>query len=699
MAIELFEHNQETYESIKAMMEGGDRVAVVQPTGTGKSFLFLKWIEENPDDVFVVVSPSNEIFNQLERYAQGAGDGDILSNTEFISYQTLNNMTDKEMSGVVVDKLILDEYHRAGATQWGPSLQRFFDLHPEIEVLGATATPIRYLDDCKNMTEILFGGEFARYMTLGEAIAKRILPTPTYVQVWNEDDERVRDYQEQIDSIPDTKSHEAAVGFFSSWMRHLEMAYGPEKMFKKYMGSDHGKFIVFCSDVEHLELMKYKMVLWLKDVNENVRSYVSIAQRADKDIQLKDFIMDRDEDAVRLLFSIDRFNEGLHVSGLDGVIMLRPTTSPIIYLQQIGRALSAGASKKPLVFDMVNNYKNCEFALESGVKLNVLEAEINDYLTSNLNKVDDLSEEVSSFNIFSQSIEFAEVFEEIEKVLYPDFDAIWDGNYARVEDFKREHGRLPDWGDKHGNFFAGRWLSNEIGKALKPGYPQGRYIKLAALGVFSVVRKGDFYSKVSLTLEFKQVYGRLPKGSDLPYKNVKLGNFVRDQRTAARKNKLSPERRAVLEEAGILVVSTDPEWEFVRQVYESFYSEFDRHPMESDPPYGGLDLYKWRKKQLQQANSDTYPPEQLKKLKSMGFFESNRDKVWNENYLAFKRYVAKYNSLPPKRAKHGKYCVGTWFVRQMGLINNPDYPQERRVKLLKIPLISQRLFPQGNEKQ
>lgn len=49
-------------------------------------------------------------------------------------------------------------------------------------------------------------------------------------------------------------------------------------------------------------------------------------------------------------------NEGIHVDDVDGVILLRPTVSPIIYLQQIGRALSAGNKNQPVIFDLVNNF-------------------------------------------------------------------------------------------------------------------------------------------------------------------------------------------------------------------------------------------------------------------------------------------------------------------------------------------------------
>ena len=63
---------------------------------------------------------------------------------------------------------------------------------------------------------------------------------------------------------------------------------------------------------------------------------------------------------LKLLFCIDMLNEGVHVEGVDGVILLRPTVSPTLYLQQIGRGLAAGRGKKkqPVVFDIVNNFES-----------------------------------------------------------------------------------------------------------------------------------------------------------------------------------------------------------------------------------------------------------------------------------------------------------------------------------------------------
>lgn len=58
MAVELLDHNINTYKKLVELLGTNNRVAIVQPTGTGKSFIFLKLIEDNPDKKFLIAAPS-----------------------------------------------------------------------------------------------------------------------------------------------------------------------------------------------------------------------------------------------------------------------------------------------------------------------------------------------------------------------------------------------------------------------------------------------------------------------------------------------------------------------------------------------------------------------------------------------------------------------------------------------------------------
>ena len=60
-------------------------------------------------------------------------------------------------------------------------------------------------------------------------------------------------------------------------------------------------------------------------------------------------------EGVKVIFSVNMLNEGIHIPQVGAVIMLRTTSSRIIYMQQMGRALTAANTERPIVLDMVDN--------------------------------------------------------------------------------------------------------------------------------------------------------------------------------------------------------------------------------------------------------------------------------------------------------------------------------------------------------
>ena len=95
---------------------------------------------------------------------------------------------------------------------------------------------------------------------------------------------------------------------------------------------------------------------WFAGVNPDVVVYEAYSDDPNTDKAFADFKTDT-SDRLKLLFCIDMLNEGVHVEGISGVILFRPTISPIIYKQQIGRALTAGDNTTPLILDVVNNFE------------------------------------------------------------------------------------------------------------------------------------------------------------------------------------------------------------------------------------------------------------------------------------------------------------------------------------------------------
>ena len=358
MGLELYKHNQKAYEKVKAMFEHENHVAIVHATGTGKSFISMKWLFDNKDKKCLFLAPTYEIHDQFEEHvkSQGLSLKKDFPNLQFAIYSNLMRKSDKDLKKLQVDNIVLDEFHRCGAPEWSKSINKVIGYNADAKVLGISATPIRYLDNNKNMAEELFHGNIASEITLVDAIRDGILPMPTYISAaysFDKDIERIQDKINRIENIEEKKSYEEQL---KDAKRMLEKSEGLSTVFEKHIPNKEGKYVVFCRDQKHMQQMMQEAKDWLKNVNSDVDMYSVYSGQGRKANKrnLADFNKSKNHH-IKLLFSIEMLNEGVHVPDIDGVIMLRPTESKIIYLQQLGRALSVGHNQHPVVFDIVNN--------------------------------------------------------------------------------------------------------------------------------------------------------------------------------------------------------------------------------------------------------------------------------------------------------------------------------------------------------
>ena len=204
MALRLFEHNEKAYRAAIRMMEQYGKAAIVHPTGTGKSYIAFKLIEDNPEKVVIWLSPSEYIFKtQLESLKRNDPDFP-LANVHFYTYAKLMCCTQAQLEKIAAQKpayIILDEFHRAGAECWGESTVALLKLCPDAKLLGLTATNVRYLDNNRDMAEELFDGHIASDMNLGEAVVRGILPTPKYVTTVYQYQKALAKYQARVDNL------------------------------------------------------------------------------------------------------------------------------------------------------------------------------------------------------------------------------------------------------------------------------------------------------------------------------------------------------------------------------------------------------------------------------------------------------------------------------------------------------------------
>lgn len=348
---QLHEHNQKTYENIYRMYgEGIQRIAVVQPTGSGKSLLMAKLIKDNLNSKFFILSTSHKINDQFKSKL----DGEMLKRVDFNIYCNMPNMKQEAMESLHPDYILLDEMHRALAKEWSKGINVLLEMYPDAKVLGLSATPIRYLDRCRNVVEELFGGSLACEMSLSQAILDGILPMARYVcgvYSYEKDTESLNKKIEKSTNDPEEKKE--LLKQVKVLKENLDKANGVSEIIKKYVVSDNEKFVVFLKNTTHLREMKPVIEKWFTDAGFTVRLYEVHCRNTDRDKEFQTFKQDT-QNGIKLCLSVNMIAEGIH-GDIDGVIMLRDTMSPNLYFQMIGRAFSCGKKSIPLIFDLVAN--------------------------------------------------------------------------------------------------------------------------------------------------------------------------------------------------------------------------------------------------------------------------------------------------------------------------------------------------------
>ena len=359
MALDLYEHNANAYVAACEMMDKYGKAAIVHPTGTGKSYIAFKLIEAHPNEVIIWLSPSEYIF-KTQRESLLRQDQDFpLQNVRFYTYAKLMCSTAEQLNQIAEQNptyIILDEFHRIGAEFWGESTQKLLSLCPRSKLLGLTATNVRYLDNNRDMAEELFNGHVASEMTLGEAIVRGILPAPKYVTTVFKYQQDLARYQSRVDNLRSPGIQDVNQKYLDALKRALNQADGLDKVFARHITNKSGKYIVFCSGKEHMDEMISHVPEWFAAIDPAPTIYKALSDDPATDKAFAAFKADTSTH-LKLLFCIDMLNEGVHVEGISGVILFRPTISPIIYKQQIGRALTAGDSATPLILDVVNNFE------------------------------------------------------------------------------------------------------------------------------------------------------------------------------------------------------------------------------------------------------------------------------------------------------------------------------------------------------
>ncbi len=355
--------------NLKKMYANGiDRALLLSSTGTGKTYASAFAMREIGFRKVLFLVHRNQIAKQaLKSYRKVFGN----SVTMGMVSGTLNRMEyDKDYIFATIqtiskdeilrrfdkkhfDAIIYDEAHHTSAGSYKKVMEYFM---PKLS-LGMTATPDKRDDNLegRNIYEI-FNHNIAYEIRLQQAMQEDLLCPFHYMGIT--DLEIVDD--NLINGVGKKKGNDEELSNFRYLTSDIRVDYILEQARYYGFSGERVKGLMFCSRINEAKELSRKF-------NERgLRTVVLSGQDSEqiREDAIERLVMDEEDATLDMqpldyILSVDIFSEGTDIVEVNQVIMLRPTQSPIVFIQQLGRGLRKAEGKEYVVIlDFIGNYKN-----------------------------------------------------------------------------------------------------------------------------------------------------------------------------------------------------------------------------------------------------------------------------------------------------------------------------------------------------
>lgn len=374
--IVLFEPRGAQIEALCALentrAEGARRALVQAATGVGKTYLAAFDSKKYERVLFVahreeILKQAAESFKNVRNSDDyGFFDGESKCTDKsviFASVATLGRneyLNNKYFAFDYFNYIVIDEFHHAINDQY----QRIVNYFNPQFLLGLTATPERM--DGRNIYEIC-DYNVPYEISLKEAINKGMLVPFHYYGIFDDTDySKLHIVRGRYD---EKELNETYIGNVHRY----------ELIYKYYCKYGSRQALGFCCSKEHAREMAKEF---------SSRGIPSVAVFSDASGEYTEkrnaAIQKLKNGEIRVIFSVDMFNEGVDITSVDMVMFLRPTESPIVFLQQLGRGLRKCKEKEFLtVLDFIGNYEKAgrvRFLLEGRPDVQREETHLSDTL-------------------------------------------------------------------------------------------------------------------------------------------------------------------------------------------------------------------------------------------------------------------------------------------------------------------------------
>lgn len=332
----------EALRSLKAIRDKAkDKALIISATGTGKTILCALDVREvNPNKFLFIVhnegilNRAKEEFKKVLPIKNDSDFGlltgkhrDVDAKYLFATIQTLSRDDNfKQFDENEFDYIVFDEAHRSAASTY----QRVFNYFKPKFMLGMTATPER--SDELSIFE-LFDYNIAYEIRLQAALESDILCPFHYFGVTDYVHQGIKE-----DDVTRYLTSDERVNYIIQKTDY----YG-------YSGEILQGLIFVSSKKEDYDLADKLSSKGIK----------SVALTGDDSVNYRQIVIEKlREGKINYIITVDLFNEGIDIPEVNQVVMLRPTESSIIFIQQLGRGLRKSANKEYVtVIDFIGNYK------------------------------------------------------------------------------------------------------------------------------------------------------------------------------------------------------------------------------------------------------------------------------------------------------------------------------------------------------
>jgi len=355
-----YPHQQEALDALKyARLEGKQRNLIVAATGTGKTLisafdyrnLCRSW-GKRPRLLFVahrkdILEQARSAFRMVLRDSEfgelHVGDDKATAwEHVFGSVQALHDNRLLTIDPQHFDVLIIDEFHHAEAPTYRRILEHLFPR----EVIGLTATPER-ADASSEVIDSF--GEFTYELRLWQALDAGLIAPFHYFGIDDGTD------LSEIAFEAGRYRASALEDYYSSHRTRRTQVVLRE-LCEKVGDLDGMRAVAFCVSTKHAD----EMALAFREFNINAESLHSAMDADERSTIMAQF---RDG-TLNLVCVVDLLNEGVDVPEIDVVLFLRPTESPVLFTQQLGRGLRLHENKAALtVLDFVGQ-QNRKFRMD-----------------------------------------------------------------------------------------------------------------------------------------------------------------------------------------------------------------------------------------------------------------------------------------------------------------------------------------------